>query len=366
MADHHTPRTAEHAAHHDMPTFAEYATRWLHRARGNLAPTTFTKYELYFRRHIFPVIGAARVDAVRRRDVLAIADRLLEQRKASGTIGTILSVTQIVCREAIRDELMARNPVDGVVRSYQAAKGEPMTVTEWLAFRAALPLAGGELEDLFWLMLGTGLREGEALTLQWADIAPNGTTAVVSRTWRPRAARLAMRREARRATTKGRRSRVVLLTPATAARLGRRPRVHRRWVFPNGRTDAPWSAGTLQRWFARVCDAAGLEPGKHTPHTLRHTYATRLVEVGVDLRWLQQQMGHSSIDITNQYARRAHPPRPRMLDRAIDDSALWLHAEPAGIPAALDALDHGPDSRGILGAERQRGELERRETERSS
>jgi len=70
--------------------------------------------------------------------------------------------------------------------------------------------------------------------------------------------------------------------------LGRLWRTHhnRRWLFPNHFGDAPLNNRMLSRSFAAAANTAGIQRGV-TPHALRHSYATRLIENGVDTRIVQ-------------------------------------------------------------------------------
>jgi integrase len=62
----------------------------------------------------------------------------------------------------------------------------------------------------------------------------------------------------------------------------------------------PWSPGGFANAFRRACASAGVET--LGPHVLRHTFASRLVMAGVDLRTVQELMGHKSILMTMRYA----------------------------------------------------------------
>src|SRR5438270_10930789 len=101
---------------------------------------------------------------------------------------------------------------------------------------------------------------------------------------------------------KGRKDRLVPLSPRLLEELRsywkqRRPRT---WLFPAQRGSGHLGTDWVQKLCRRLVRRAGLS--KHaTPHTLRHSYATHLLEAGVDLLTLQKILGHSALSITAQY-----------------------------------------------------------------
>lgn len=74
----------------------------------------------------------------------------------------------------------------------------------------------------------------------------------------------------------------------------------RTWLFPGQRADGTMTASNIQRRFGRLVQQVGLS--KHcSMHTLRHSYATHLLEAGVDVLTLKALLGHSSLQTTARY-----------------------------------------------------------------
>jgi integrase/recombinase XerD len=101
---------------------------------------------------------------------------------------------------------------------------------------------------------------------------------------------------------KGRKDRYTLLSPQLLQELRAYWKEYQpgEWLFPNQNRTGPMARGTAQRIFYRAKRRAGLQRG-HGIHTLRHCFATHLLEAGVDLRTIQLLMGHRSLNTTTLY-----------------------------------------------------------------
>jgi site-specific recombinase XerD len=101
---------------------------------------------------------------------------------------------------------------------------------------------------------------------------------------------------------KGQKQRFVPLSPRLLAALRAYWREYRpaTWLFPGVQPGLPLTDGAVQRLCRRTAQRAGLT--KHvTPHTLRHSFATHLLEAGVDLLSVQALLGHSHFNTTAKY-----------------------------------------------------------------
>ncbi len=132
---------------------------------------------------------------------------------------------------------------------------------------------------------------------------------------------------------KGRKDRLVPLSPRLLAELRaywhwQRPRT---WLFPGQRPTQPLTASNVQRLCQRLTEQLGFT--KHvTPHTLRHSFATHMLEAGVDLLTLQAILGHSHLQTTALYlhvgTRRWHQ-LPSLLDRLMLPTPMSRREEPS-------------------------------------
>jgi integrase/recombinase XerD len=78
--------------------------------------------------------------------------------------------------------------------------------------------------------------------------------------------------------------------------------VHRpkNWLFPSNRGDFPVSRSSVQKVFKKALIRAGIRK-EASVHTLRHSFATHLLEGGVDLQYIQRLMGHTTVKTTSIY-----------------------------------------------------------------
>src|SRR5712671_2802711 len=141
-------------------------------------------------------------------------------------------------------------------------------------------------------LYATGLRVSELCQLQGTDIDSKRMVIQVRQ-------------------GKGKRDRVVMLSPNLLPLLRRYWKLYQltSWLFPGPRVTAPITPAGVAHICKQAGHAAKLKKAVY-PHLLRHTFATHLLEAGVDLRRIQLVRGHASLRSTSLYLLVAFPAPP--------------------------------------------------------
>lgn len=147
------------------------------------------------------------------------------------------------------------------------------------------------------VLLATGIRVGELVQLRPDDYDPESGALLVH--------------------GKGRKERRVFVVDQRLRRLLARLAAERGALSLLGPGGGAWSTQGVRRSLRNFASEAGLER-RITPHMLRHTCATLLLEDGVDLRFLQRLLGHENIATTAIYAHVGDVG----LRRALEDARL--------------------------------------------
>jgi site-specific recombinase XerD len=282
----------------------ESYVRWLEVGR-DLSPHTLRAYDGdlgALERHLGPEAP------VRRLDGHCLID-FVETQRASGlspaSLRRRVSGLRGFCGWLVASRLLDADPWAGVEISLGRSRRLPRALptqelNRLLAFlrdAAGVPPTGVPDETLarphaattllgVSLMVATGVRVNEAVGIRCDDIDLRGGSV--------------------RLLGKGRRERHVFLpnewiTDLTAAYLRTRADLcpaHPQLLF--GLRRQPLSTAAMRSRLAKAARAAGLET-RVTPHMLRHTAATQLIEAGVDIRYIQRLLGHASLTTTEIY-----------------------------------------------------------------
>jgi site-specific recombinase XerD len=203
---------------------------------------------------------------------------------APATLNTKLSILTSFFEYLREEGQMPQQPV--VRRRHRLLTStvlpKPLPDTDLTAFFRVIDSVRDRL--IFLLMLRCGLRVSEVCALAWDAIDRTAGTVRINR-------------------SKGQVDRIVYLSPdvAHALQVWRDHRTPGRYLFPSRtRTKEHLSRFQINVLMAQYLTAAGVV-SHYSPHCLRHTFATQLLNAGVPLEILKELMGHHSIQITLRY-----------------------------------------------------------------
>ena len=313
-------------------TINDLYNSWVQLKRG-LKDNTFSNYKYMYTMFVEPDFGKRKIVDLKRSDIRSFYNYLADERHVQiNTIDCIHTVLHQVLELGVEDDYLRYNPSDNALkelkkaRNFESTKRRALTVPEQELFEDYLSKQGQyhRWYPIFIIMLWTGMRVGEVTGLRWCDIDLEDDTISVNHT-------LVYydKRNDERCT-------FAINTPKTAA--GERiipmlPKVkeaflmekqyqkecglesravvdgYRDFIFIN-RFGNVQHQGTLNKALSRIvrdCNFEILDKPhkkdtvilpKFSNHSLRHTFTTRMCEAGVNLKVMQEILGHADAETT--------------------------------------------------------------------
>ena len=276
-------------------TVGELGLLWLDRQRGHLKPSGFITMEAAWRLRVEPRWGRVPLGDIRPTAVQQWVAELGRDTPESNAVGaSVVKRTHFVLSgilsDAVRDNLIARNPAAGIKLPRTARKRHVYLTHAQVGLLAA---CANEYEGLVLLLAYTGLRWGEAVGLRVRDLDMLRRRATVVEN------AVQAGRHMFIDTPKAHKQRTVPLADFLLPFLARQceGRDREDLLFPG---DGP--EGHLRRphavsgWFAKAVERSGIP--RTTPHDLRHTAASLSVSAGANVKAIQKMLGHASAAMT--------------------------------------------------------------------
>lgn len=308
--------------------YGEHLQAWLSLVQTTLAPNTHRTYEALTRHHVQPALGATPLGELRAPVLRAFLHGL---PLAPASRELVRAILQGSLRQAVRDELLERNPAVGLDLPRNNVPDVPPPVPTPAGVRELVRRASASwLKVPVFLGIGTGMGRGEVLGLRWEDVdLEKGVLQVRQQVTEVgkviSVARL--KRPSRRRAIQLAPFLVELLTEHLEAWEQTRTAAGTAWQSPghvvcndNGTLISPHR---LTAHFEKLRNACGLPQVSF--HKLRHLAATLLLEAHIPTKVVSEFMGHSSEAITSEVYQHVTPSLQReaalVLDRALREAA---------------------------------------------
>lgn len=282
---------------------------------------TFEHYSGVVRLHILPQFGEQEIGGITCTDLQKfVSELLLVGNKSTGkglsasSVNSIITIIQNSMKTALVLGLISKNPAENIRRPKIVEKRIECfsTKEQYYIERAVISDRRLYLRGVV-LCLYTGLRIGELLALTWNDIDFRNKMLVVTKSCYYAK------------NDDGKFSRIVD-TPKTNASLRKIPlstqmilllkeiKTNNLSDFVIAKNNKPISIRSYQRSFECLLNAIGI-PHRNF-HALRHTFATRAIECGVDVKTLSEILGHKNATITlNRYTHSLTEHKRNMMNR---------------------------------------------------
>ena len=278
---------------------------WFQDYTGNLKPATKSAYEEHIRVHIKPYLGDVMMASLTTQMIQRVYNMLqFEKHLSPKSIKNIHGVFHKAIDQAIKIGYIKQNPLDAVVlprvekRQIQTMEDSDMT-----AFLEAIK--GHPYENVLFVTVFTGLRQGEVLGLTWDCVDFERGTLLINKQHN----KAKGEKEYHFSSLKNDRIRMLTVADDVMDVLRRQKALQTQWaellgeafhnddnlVFTNeyGRFIANQA---VYRNYKKIMEKIGL--GSMRFHDLRHTYAVNSLKAGDDIKTVQENLGHATAAFT--------------------------------------------------------------------
>lgn len=290
--------------------------------RLNARKGTYIDYKALVKNHINPHLGGLQLVKLTPLHINGLYARMEQAGTSPRIRQKVHAVLHRALNQAVRWGLLQRNVCAAATRP-RVAKKEVAVLTPDQTSRFLKFSEGDRLHALYVLAVTTGLRQGELLGLQWADVDMKRKRLSVVRTLLEHSGKHEV------GEPKSEKGRRVVTLPEIAVKALKEHRKRMltegnsdQWVFCDTAGGPLRKSNLMRRSFKPILTKADLPMIRF--HDLRHTAATLLLQQGVHAKIVQERLGHSQISLTMDTYSHVLPSMQeeaaRSLDRLFDQA----------------------------------------------
>lgn len=293
------------------PLFDDLANEWLHTVAPQVKLSTYNKYKNLIHSYLIPELGGTEFPKLTVADLRNCCNHLLSEGGESQnglsqkTVSDILSLIRRILLYANSNGYQTLCSGREFSIRQESKEMSILERTEQKALCTYLLAHPSERNIAIIFCLFTGLRIGELCALKWDDISLSNGTAYIHQ----------IIQRVQIEDNPDKKTEVVITTPKSKCSIRTIPlpdniisllqnaNINHHGYLATGEENRYLEPRTMQNYFKKVLKCASIRPVNF--HALRHTFATRCVEVGFDIKSLSEILGHASVAITmNRYV---HP-----------------------------------------------------------
>ena len=298
----------------DNMTVKELSERWLkRRLEPTVSETTYYKTERLIRGHLYPVLGEYKVQDLTREIIEDAYPRMFEAKQAkkykrcnycASTVKLFSSKFKAILKYAVELKILPCNPHDGVVlpKNESAEPVQAYTASEQRKIIDYLTKNPTGANRVFYLLIATGMRTGEALSLTWDDVDLSSGSIKISKTAVNYKGSMLIQDHPKTKQS----VRTIYLSANTVKylrNLKNDDMNFRNLVLANNEGNIYHTSALRSKWI-KTCSKLNI-PYKGL-HALRHSWTTRALEKGIDIKTVSVMLGHSSVVTTMNIYQNVH------------------------------------------------------------
>lgn len=291
--------------------FKDASDIWLNSIRNNLKESSVSKYENILNKHIYPIFANRRIEDITNAEVEAFINSLLikgisdKKGLSSASVSTILTVFKNIFRYTSKNTGIILPDLKYIYIKSAPTAVKSLEIQDQFKLSDYLNKNTSLYNTGILLCMYMGLRIGEVCGLKWCNIHLKERYISIESTVQ----------RIKQNDVHGHKTKLTITAPKSLSSIRKIPIPNNMYsilsemqqqddiYLLSGKSDKIPEPRALQNHFKSVLKQCGIEDINF--HILRHTFATRCIEAGVDVKSLSEILGHACVNITlNRYV---HP-----------------------------------------------------------